>query len=173
MIVYNQAFDYYHAIYRMIRLLTHVKKDDFVELDRLRIWDFYLLFPEQIHTITLKDGDKDIKELRARFVKQRNNPYNQVFDNKKVFEKLRPYQLTALQCLASYGIINKDLLKENRVSIISREILKDYEGRFEELSYTEQNIITMMVYHFSSISMFGTDGLKSRTKLMVSKYDYQ
>ncbi|SEB21549.1 ABC-three component system middle component 5 [Pedobacter hartonius] len=173
MIVYNQAFDYYHAIYRMIRLLTHVKKDNFVELDRLRIRDFYLLFPEQIHTITLKEGDKDIKELRARFVKQRNNPYNQVFDNKKVFEKLRPYQLTALQCLASYGIINKDLLKEGRVSIISQEVLKDYEGRFEDLSFTEQNIITMMVYHFSSISMFGTDGLKSRTKLMVSKYDYQ
>jgi hypothetical protein len=173
MIVYNQAFDYYHAIYRMIRLLTHVKMDNFVELDRLRIWDFYLLFPEQVHTIKLKDGDKEIRELRARFVKQRNNPYNQVFDNKKVFEKLRPYQLTALQCLASYGIINKDLLKENRVSIISREILKDYEGRFEKLGPTEQNIITIMVYHFSSISMFGEEGLKSRTKLMVSKYDFQ
>ncbi len=174
MIVYNQAFDYYHAIYRMIRLLTHVKKDSFVEVDRLRIWDFYLLFPEQVHTISLRERDKEIKDLRARFVKQRNNPYNQVFDNKKVFEKLRPYQQTALQCLASYGIINKDhLLKENRVSIISREILKDYEGRFEELSFTEQNIITMMIHHFSSISMFGPDGLKSRTKLMVSKYDFQ
>src|ERR1700744_6534978 len=144
MIIYNQAFDYYHAIYRLIRLLTHFKHEKYVEVDRLRIWDFYLLFPEQVHSISLKKDDQDIRELRKRFVKPKNNPYNQVFDNKKVFEKLRPYQLTALQCMASYGIINKDLLSENRVSIIAEDLLSEYNQRFEELTYTEQNVITLM-----------------------------
>ena len=171
MIIYNQAFDYYHAIYRLIRLLTHFKYEKYVEVDRLRIWDFYLLFPEQVHSISLKKDDQDIRELRKRFVKPKNNPYNQVFDNKKVFEKLRPYQLTALQCMASYGIINKDLLSENRVSIIAEDLLSEYNQRFEELTYTEQNVITLMTGYFSQISMFGPNGLKSRTKLMVSKYD--
>lgn len=171
MIIYNQAFDYYHAIYRLIRLLTHFKREKYVEVDRLRIWDFYLLFPEQVHTITLKKDDHDIRELRKRFVKPKNNPYNQVFDNKKVFEKLRPYQLTALQCMASYGIISKELLSENRVSVIAEDLLNEYNQKFEALSYTEQNVITLMTGYFSQISMFGPDGLKSRTKLMVSKYD--
>lgn len=173
MIIYNQAFDYYHAIYRMIRLLTHYKRDEFVEVDRLRIWDFYLLFPEQVHSISLKKGDEDIREMRKKFVRQKNNPYNQVFDNKKVFEKLRPYQLTALQCLASYGIINKELLKENRVSVISEKLLLDYNAKFNELSYTEQNVIALMTLYFSTVSLFGPDGLKRRTNLMVSKYDAQ
>lgn len=171
MIVYNQAFDYYHAIYRIIRFLTHFKRGEFVEVDRLRIWDFYMLFPDQVHSIKLKTDEKEIRDLRKRFIKQKNNPYNEVFDNKKVFEKLKPYQITAIECLASYGIINKELLKEKRVSIISEKLLKDYNAKFEDLTYTEQNVIALMTLHFSTISMFGPDGLKSRTQLMVSKYD--
>lgn len=171
MIIYNQAFDYYHAIYRMIRFLTHFKRHEYIEIDRLRIWDFYFLFPDQIHSITLKRDEKDIRELRKRFIKQKDNPYNQVFDSKKVFEKLKPYQLTALHCLASYGIINKDMLKENRVSIISEKLLEESNAKFEELDYTEQNVIAFMTLYFSDISLFGEHGLKSRTKLMVSRYD--
>jgi hypothetical protein len=45
MIIYNQAFDLYHAVYRMLQLLTHFNKKEYVEVDRLRIWDFYVLFP--------------------------------------------------------------------------------------------------------------------------------
>ncbi|RYD54393.1 MAG: hypothetical protein EOP56_19300 [Sphingobacteriales bacterium] len=171
MIIYSQAFDYYHAVYRMVRILTRFKRDNFLELDRLRIWDFYLLFPNQVHSITLKKGDDEIRKLRKRFIKEKDNPYNSVFDNRKVFEKLKPYQLTAIHCLASYGIIDNTLLKENRVSIISDSLLREYDGKFEELSYTEQNVIALMTLHFSTISLFGPDGLKSRTKLMVSKYD--
>jgi len=171
MIIYNQACDYYHAIYRIIRLLTHIKRDEYIEVDRLRIWDFYLLFPDQVHSISLKRGEDQIRELRRRFVKTKNSPYNQVFDNKKVFEKLRPYQLTALQCLASYGIINKEQLRENRVSVISPSLLEDYNAKFEGLSHTEQNVISLMTLYFSEMSLFGSDGLKSRTKLMVSRYD--
>lgn len=171
MIIYNQVFDYYHAIYRLIRLLTHYKKSPFVEVDRLRIWDFYLLFPNEVHSISLKKDEKDIREIRKRFVKQKKNPYNDVLDKRKVFERLKPYQLTAINCLASYGIIDKEMLRENRVSIISEELLANYNSKFEELTYTEQNVIAMMTLYFSTMSMFGPDGLKSRTKLMVSKYD--
>jgi hypothetical protein len=171
MIVYNQAFDYYHAIFRMIQLLTHFKRNEYVELDRLRIWDFYLLFPNKVHEIKLKRNEDDVKSLIKRFIKEKDNPYNEVFDNKKVFEKIRPYQITALKCLASYGIINNELLKQNRISIISDKMLQSFQVRFEELSEKEKNVIAIMTSHFSYVSMFGPDGLKSRTGLMESKYD--
>jgi hypothetical protein len=170
MITYNQAFDYYHAIYRMIRILTNYSHSEFVELDRIRIWDFYLLFPEQVHTIALKQDEKEIKQLRKIYIRK-DNPYNKLIDKRKIFERLRPYQLTALHCLASYGIINKSLLAENRISIISKELLREYESKFEPLTATEQNVVTIMVNHFYKLSMFGPDGLKSRTNLMVSRYD--
>lgn len=171
MIIYNQAFDYYHAIFRMIQLLSHFKRNDFVELDRLRIWDFYLLFPDKVHEIRWKRGEDDVKALVRRFIKERDNPYNEVFDSKKVFEKIRPYQIAAMNCLASYGVINKELLKEDRVSVISSDTLQSFQVRFEELSDKENNVIAIMTSHFYLISMFGQNGLKSRTGLMESRYD--
>ena len=171
MIVYNQAFDYYHAIYRMIRLLSSYSREQFVELDRLRIWDFYFLFPEQVHQITTKQNEDGVREIRKRFIKPKNNPYKQVYDNKKLFEKIKPYQLSAIHCLASYGIIDKEQLALNRISVISEDRLKEYNNKLEELSYTEQNVIMLMTSYYATISLFGPDGLKARTHLMVSRYD--
>lgn len=50
MLVYHSAFDMYHSVYRMIQLLTNLKKD-YVELERLRIWDYYLAFPNEMTKI--------------------------------------------------------------------------------------------------------------------------
>lgn len=171
MIVYNQAFDYYHAIYRMIKLLANYKLDNFIEVDRLRIWDYYLLFPQEIHSIRLKREEKDIRAILKQFIKAKNNPYNLVFDNKKVFEKLRPYQLTALNSLASYGIIDIELLKQNRIEILSKDLLMEYSHKFSDSTPSEKNVIAIMTSHFAILSMFGADGLKNRTQLMESKYD--
>jgi hypothetical protein len=104
-------------------------------------------------------------------VSKKENPYDVILENRKMFERIRPYQISALHCLASYGIIDKELLKENRVSVISKKLLEDYTNKFEELSAKEKNLIAILTSHFYNISMFGADGLKDRTNLMVSKYD--
>jgi hypothetical protein len=171
MIIYNQAFDLYHTVYRMLQLLTHFDKSEYIELDRLRIWDFYLLFPNKIHEIKLKRTEKDIKAILSQYIQKKDNPYEVILENRKVFEKIKPYQVSALNSLVSYGIIDKELLQQNRVSIVSKEVLNDYTDKFEELSPREKNLITILTSHFYQITMFGEDGLKSRTQLMVSKYD--
>jgi hypothetical protein len=171
MIVYNQAFDLYHAVYRILQLLTHFKKNEYVEVDRLRIWDFYLLFPSKIHELKLKRDEGDIRKILKNYISKKENPYEVILENRKMFERIRPYQVSALHCLASYGIIDKELLKDNRVSIISKELLQDYTNKFEELTPKEKNLISILTSHFYNMSMFGVDGLKDRSKLMVSKYD--
>jgi len=171
MIIYNQAFDLYHAVYRMLQLLTNFDRNEYVELDRLRIWDFYLLFPSKIYNLKPKRNEKDFKTRLKQFTVKKDNPYEKVYNDRKVFEKIKPYQISALHCLASYGIIDKELLLLNRVSIISREILKDYANKFEELSPRERNIITILLSDFYNIDMSGKDGLKARTNLLESKYD--
>jgi hypothetical protein len=171
MIVYHPAFDLYHGVYRLLQILTHFKRKEYVEVDRLRIWDYFLLFPDQVHTIKLKQDETDIKKLIQNYIPKVINPYEEVFDNRKMFEKIKPYQLTAIKSLASYGIIDKEFLKENRVTIISKSILEKYTERFEPLSSKERNMIGLMTSHFYQIPMFGPGGLKARTKLLESKYD--
>lgn len=171
MIVYNQAYDLYHTIFRFLQFLNRFEKGELIEIEKLRIWDFYLLFPSKIHSIRLKQNESDIRQLKKRFIKDSKNPYEVITENRKVFEKLKPYQLAALNCIASYGIIDKSLLNQHRISIVNKNILKEFVEKYDELSDNEKNVISLMTSHFNQISLFGVDGLKNRTKLMESRYD--
>ena len=54
MIMYNPAFDLYHSIFRMAHIASKLDGDESLEIDKVRIWDFYLLFPDKVHTITIR-----------------------------------------------------------------------------------------------------------------------
>ncbi|WP_295720651.1 ABC-three component system middle component 5 [Mucilaginibacter sp.] len=171
MILYNNAFDLYHTIFRLLHLLKKSPPSKRIEVDRLRIWDFYLLFPSQIFSIKPKRHEKEFKELIKELNVKKENPYQKVYDQRKTLEKIRPYQMAALNCLASYKIIDKALLVDGVVSIISEDILKDYVGSIGDLSSREINIISIVTSVFYDISLTGENGLKMRTNLIESKYD--
>ncbi|AZB00155.1 hypothetical protein EG359_11200 [Chryseobacterium joostei] len=171
MIVYNQAFDLYHTIFRILHFLNKFENGTKIEVERIRIWDFYLLFPSKIHEIKLRQTESDIRKLRKEFIKDSNNPYEKVYENRKVFEKIKPYQLAALNCIASYGIIDKSSINLQRVKILNKDILAEFVNNFDELTPKEKNVISLMTGHFNQISLFGENGLKSRTSLMESRYD--
>jgi hypothetical protein len=171
MIIYNQAFDLYHCVFRVLQLLNKFDQGDSIEIERVRIWDFYLLFPEKVHEIRLKKDEKDIRTLRKDFIRKTNNPYEQIQENRKIFERLKTYQISALNCIASYGIINKEDLTLNRVTVERKELLSKFISNTEVLTPKQQNVISLLTSHFNKMSLFGKDGLKSRTKLLESKYD--
>jgi len=171
MIIYHQAFDLYHTVYRMIQLLGYFKRDDSIEIDRLRIWDYYLLFPNKIKNIKLKKDEQDVRILIQTYIEKDENPYELIQDDRKMFEKIKQYQMTAIKSLAAYGIINKDYLETNRITTISTDILKSYYLKLEKLTDQEQNAINLLTSHFYQMSLYGENGLKSRTNLLESKYD--
>jgi hypothetical protein len=171
MIIYNQAFDLYHAIFRMLQLLYRVDDKKLIDIDRLRIWDFYLLFPNEIYNIKPKKHEVDFKKRLKQLTVKKDNPYQKVFDNRKTLEKIKPYQLSALHCLASYGIIDKSSLFQDRILIKSTKLLKEHVEAIGSLSSREQNIITIVTSDFYDVSMIGKDGLKNRSNLIESKYD--
>lgn len=171
MIVYQQAFDLYHAIYRIINILGNFKYADSIELDRLRIWDYYLLFPNKLKTISLKRDEQDIKQLINNYISKEQNPYEVILNDRKMLEKIRPFQMGALKYLASIGLIDKDYLKNNRISKISNETLNELKQITQELTPQEKNTISLLNGHFYHVPLVGKDGLKSRTNLLESRYD--
>jgi hypothetical protein len=171
MIIYNQAFDLYHAIFRILHFLNHFQENDIIEVDRLRIWDFYLLFPNKINDIRPRQNDSEIRRIKKAYIKDSNNPYEIITDDRKIFERVKPYQLNALNCIASYGIVDKESLREQRILIINKKILNDFVSKINELSPKESNIISLMALYFYDMSLYGANGLKNRTNLMESKYD--
>jgi hypothetical protein len=172
MIIYNQAFDLYHCIFRVLNLLSKFDETANIEVDRLRIWDFYLLFPQKIYDIRLPQSEAyDIRKIRNRFIKKSKNPYEHVPESRKLFEKLRPYQNSALSSIASYGIISKENLALNRITITDKNLLSRYVENLEKISPKQKNTIALLTSHFYQMSLFGSDGLKNRTNLLECKYD--
>jgi hypothetical protein len=170
MILYNNAFDLYHTIFRILHLLNKVRDDEVIEIDRIRIWDYYVLFTNEILKVKPKRDEKEFKKI-LEMLKANNNPYQQIYDQKKTLEKIKPYQLAALNSLASYNIIEKDSLLREEIKINSSEILKKYVESVGDLSSREKNIVAIMTSVFRNISLQGNDGLKKRTDLIEYKYD--
>ena len=171
MIVYQQAFDIYHSVFRLLRLLDVFNRSESVEVDRLRIWDFYLLFPNKMPEITLRREEEDVKKLIRNYIAKRENPYEELTDCRIMFEKIQPYQITAMKCLASYGIISKETLSLNRVSVINKEELQTKLVNLPGLTDRETNAVKLLTSHFFLMPLSGEYGLKHRTGLIESKYD--
>lgn len=171
MLVYNPAFDIYHCAFRMINLLDKLRDENSVEIERLRIWDFYLLFPDTIYNIKLKRTENDIKDLMKLYIGKTDNPYIELSNNGKMFQRIRPYQMNALKCLASYKIINSDFIETNNIILLDKEAVKKFKESNKQLSRKEKNIIALLTSHFYLMPLNGLNGLKMKTGLLEYRYD--
>lgn len=171
MIVYNPAFDLYHAIYRMAHILQRLDDSETFEVDKVRIWDFYLLFPSKLYNVSLRHLDKEIVDARKQYIDNSRNPYEYSGDNRKLFEWIKPFQMSALNCLVSCGILTKEAYLDGKVSIANRASLDDFVEKAGGISVKEQNVLSFLSIFSRHMSLTGTDGLKARTHLLESRYD--
>lgn len=168
--MYNPAFDLYHSIFRMTHILSKFDQNEKTEVERLRIWDFYLLFPSEVHNIRLGAEFLEQRNVRKGIAKQ-NNPYNSVPDGRQFLERLRPYQIGALNYLASIGIIDPCFLLEMQVSVSNKEKLMHLMETMGALAIDENNVLSWFSLYFKAFQLDGEKGLKNRTGLLISKYD--
>lgn len=166
MLVYHPAFDLHNCTFRMLQLLNFMKQDE-LELETLRIWDFYLTFPGEVSKIVFPT---DLKNLKKVFRDRAKNPYENLIDPKRLFSRMRTYQLASLKSLASYGFIDSELLNSNIIRQTKKEIPKELIGFIEDISVEKLNVIKL-VTGFSNFPLLGPFGLKARTGLLQYKYD--
>jgi len=171
MITYNPAFDLYHSIFRMAYIIASMQEGETYEIDKVRIWDFYMLFPDKVHNIHLKQDEKTIRELRNTKLKKSNNPYEYRGNNRKLFEWIKPFQLSALSCLVSCGILNKNEYLSGRVAVSNHSALNAFVGKVGTLSAREKNTLAFLRILSLRMPLTGIYGLKARTELLEYKYD--
>ena len=171
MITYNPAFDLYHCIYRMAHIVQCLSDGECFEVEKVRIWDFYLLFPSKLYDVSLRQTEDDLREARRQYIKANKSPYEYSGDNRKLFEWIRPFQVSALNCLVSCGIISKDAYLNSQVCVCDRQALADFVARAGEISVREQNALSFLGLLSRHMSLASIDGLKARTRLLEFKYD--
>lgn len=163
MLVYHPAFDIYNCAFRMLQLLSLMEESE-IELDKLRIWDFYLTFPNEARQITFP---RDLIELKKIFKNKPDNLYEDLIDPKRIAELMNPYQLSALRYLASYGLIDNNLFQKNIVKRTEKELPSELQQKLSEINTEKENIIKLV----KGFNFLALRGLKERTGLLEFRYD--
>ena len=121
--------------------------------------------------MSLRQLDNTIVDARRTFIENIKNPYEYSGDNRKLFEWIKPFQMSALNCLVSCGILVKDAYLDGKVSVASRESLDNFVQKAGTISLKEQNVLSFLSLFSRNMPLTGSDGLKARTHLLESKYD--
>lgn len=170
MITYNPAFDLYHSIFRMAHILLKMDEHKPVEIDRVRIWDFYMLYPVQLNHVSLKMDEKEIRDAR-KLLKLKETNYDYKGDTRKLFEWIKPCQISALGCLVSCGILSKEAFEVGNVLVSNHDKLNAFVEHAGDISVHERNILKFLSFLFGGMPLTGNYGMKHRTKLLEFKYD--
>lgn len=166
MLIYNPAFDIQHAIFRVLRLLTASPKEDF-EVDKIRVLDFFLLFPEQLEALRFPSA---IKKQRSLFVAG-YNPYRSLENPRRIFFELEPFQIAAIHCLAACGLADNEKLKAGFVTRTDKPIPSVLATAIEQRNTESKVLVDLLSVEFAKLSFFGEGGLKERSNLLDVRYD--
>lgn len=154
-------------------MISKISENTSLEVDRLRIYDFFYLFPYKVASIKIKKNEANLRKSKKEICTKKINPYNEIKEDRIIFERLKSYQLSALKYIASYGVIDSDQLIENTIKIKDQNKLNKFISLFEYSSKdtSKNTIINWLFENFNDIPMSGEYGLKYRTNLMEWKYD--
>lgn len=166
MLIYHQRKDIYHCIIRILSIVLTIDKEE-IEFPKLRIIDFYLVFPHLIKEVRFPrvKGATALKNL----AKNLDDPYELLPSPKRLFSEMGDYQIQAVHLLRS-----KRVLQEDEYGNISPG---DYFSDSKILSVVNNSRFIGDDFFFNLINILagiplqGENGIKARTSLMEYRYD--
>lgn len=166
MLIYHPAFDIFHCSFRLLRLLENLPKVQ-LEVDRLRILDFYLLFPTLLQNVTFPRNATSYRgTIRALDI-----PYERIDDPFKIFLQIEPLQIAALRCLASYDILDAEQLTEGKILRTEKHLPKQLKEAIENAYAENRDLTNLLTGPLFDLDFYGNSGLKARSSLMEHRYD--
>ncbi|MCO6173475.1 hypothetical protein NHF50_00295 [Flavobacterium sp. NRK F10] len=138
-----------------------------LEVDKLRILDFYLAFPAELLEIRSFVGFKKYE----RFLKAESNNYERVIDRKRLFFKMEHIQISAMKALISYDLFDANEFKNGKLKRTDIQLSESLSTRIQIANDESQNLITLITGPLASMNLYGHLGLKERTNLIEFKYD--
>lgn len=159
MLIYHPLTDVYHCINRNLILLKEFADITF-ENDRFSIYDYYLLFPQDLRKVSLPNELRVFKKIKFQ------NKYNEVKNSQTVYKRLKDIQKISVNSLITHGLVNAKTYK-NQNLIIGNKSLTNID--IDKLTETESEVIKLIKIYFNKISL---RELKERTKLTEYRYEH-
>lgn len=161
MILYQPIFDPYHCSYRFLLLLNNLDKTE-IEIDRLKIYDFILLYPSFLHKMKLPQAYTHIR----RSIKV--NDYNNINSEKTVFAQLNKMHNISLNELASTSIIESERLKKG---FVKRTDLALPDYLLKSITNQSGEKLKILDYIKNELDNIPIRNLKERSGLIEYRYD--
>lgn len=158
MITYHQIFDIYHTIFRILKILNYNSFSE-IEKDRLRLFDFFYVFPHDFKNVKVPIDAKGLKTF------YKENKFNVLPDRKRIFTQTSKYFEASIYCMLSYGMLDIDKFKVDIVQIRDTELAKKILDSNEDLDKT---IIENLYRFFFKMPL---TEFKKRTDLIEYRYD--
>jgi hypothetical protein len=166
MLLYHPFFDAHHCLFRMLRLLAYNPEIQ-VEVDRFRVWDFYLLFPSALENVTLPQSAQRIR----RIARAKQNRYEVLPDVRRAFARLKPIQDVSLGHLSFSGYINALRFGEGIVVRSNQTIPRALLDRLKMRNDADAEIVSFLTTTFFEVPLYGKGGIRYRTDLFDRRYD--
>ncbi|NTF08897.1 hypothetical protein G6L37_22465 [Agrobacterium rubi] len=164
---YHPAFDAFHAIFRILRVRLRTDAAE-IEVDKLRILDYYVLFPWRAASIRLNKRDVSMRKT-ARSLEARRD-YATLPTGDALLERMRPSQTAALQTMAQDGFVTTDALRNGIVRFREASLPGELDERLRQKNDADGDVLSI-VDVLSGYPLLGPDGLKARTGLLEHRYD--
>ncbi|MDI1308626.1 MAG: hypothetical protein PSV17_04230 [Methylotenera sp.] len=163
MLIYHPAYDAYHCIFRLLKIVQVTKS---IEISKLRILDFYLVFPSEISKIRLTEKT-EIKKLANNFQNIYHGPVNAY----QTFRDMQDLQLAAISTLIASKIIDSEKASLGIIHKTTEPLPEELTFKHDGIEDEDNKINDFILNYLSKINLNGTDGLKHRTGLMEYRYD--
>ncbi|MEA4905177.1 MAG: ABC-three component system middle component 5 [Petrimonas sp.] len=138
-----------------------------LEVDKLRILDFYLAFPAELLEIKSFVGFRKYE----KYLMAESNSYERVIDRKRLFFKMEHIQISAMKALISYDLFDAKEFKNGKLKRTDIQLSENLALRINKANEENQNLITLITGPLASMNLYGHLGLKERTNLIEFKYD--
>ncbi len=165
MLTYHPAFDSYHCAYRTLLIAARMPPDA-IEVERMRIWDFYFVFPNEASKMSMP---KDLWSLKRSSIAP--NAYEELTDPQRIFERMKPFQIAAYGYLAAVGFVEAEGLLGNNIVRTMKPVPRDLYSLMETLDEGRQYVLRLISSPLNDLQLRGDRGLKFFTRLLDFKYD--
>lgn len=166
MLIYHPAYDLYHCAFRFLRLLEKIPKLPH-EVDKLRILDFYLLFPSLLKRVSLPRNALIFRKMFKSYA----DTYEELADPYKIFIQLEPFQIASLRYLSSVELIDVEDLSNGKVNRTETRLPTMLFDAINKANSEHSELLDFLIGPFFELEFYGSNGLKARTKLLEYKYD--
>jgi hypothetical protein len=165
--VWHSSRDPYHCIFRLLRILLAMESN-WIEIERLRILDLYLLFPSLLHHSSMP---QDVREhFNTLSVPSPTNIFMRLPSAAAASQDLRIYQDAAISSLVARSMLKKESIRKSVAELRRNQVPDLLWGRAVSKNETDGGLVDFLTRSFATMPLIGSNSIYRRASLPPRRF---